>query len=151
MCLFECILIIVFYKVHSNLKADCNMQVFYYLYFFSFFFFFKYVIIIITNSEVCYLGKEFITKLKFILFLGYILIFLNTSITIQIIQTTSSYCRQECRCPPCSSTTQSYRVSTADAGRPGPFSLIRSCPGWKSGLKFSGICPHLREWNWPLR
>lgn len=151
MRLFECILIIVFYKVHSNLKADCNMQVFYYLYIFFFLFFLKYVIIIITNSEVCYLGKEFITKLKFILFLGYILIFLNTSITIQIIQTTSSYCRQECRCPPCSSTTQSYRVSTADAGRPGLFSLTRSCPGWKSGLKFSGICPHLREWNWPLR
>lgn len=53
------------------------MQVFYY-----FFIYFKYVIIIITNSEVCYLGKEFITKLKFILFLGYIVIFLNTSLAL---------------------------------------------------------------------
>lgn len=74
---FECILITVFCEVHSNYKADCNMQVFYY-----FFIYFKYVIIIITNSEVCYLGKEFITKLKFILFLGYIVIFLNTSLAL---------------------------------------------------------------------
>lgn len=63
----------------------------------------------------------------------------------------ASFPLQGCRCRPCSSTTPSYRGSTADAGRPGRSSPTRNCPAWRKDSRSSGICPRQREWSWPPR